>query len=72
MVKCEIFMHTGGTDETCAPSGVYAACNALPAENQKSFFFNPLTGHGGQIRASVTPKVNALFEAVKVNPFDNK
>ena len=72
MVKCEIFMCTGGTDETCPPSGVYAAYNALPATTKKSFFFNPRTGHGGQIRASVTPKIKALFDTIKVNPFDNK
>ncbi len=72
MVKCEVFMCTGGTDETCAPSSVYAAYNALQAATKKEIFFNPKTGHYGQINASIAPKIDALFKAVKVKPFDNK
>lgn len=72
MVKCEIFMSTGGTDELCAPSSVYAAYNALPAATKKEIFFNPKTGHYGQINASIAPKLDALFKAVKVKPYDNK
>ena len=72
MVKCEIFMCTGGTDELCPPSNIYAAYNALPATTKKGFFFNPKTGHYGQIGASVAPHIRKLFSSIKVNNYDVK
>ena len=70
MIKCRTFVCTGGTDELCSPSGVYAMYNALPAGTQKQIFFDPAVGHYGQINKSVAPHIKALFDSVNITRFD--
>jgi cephalosporin-C deacetylase-like acetyl esterase len=72
MIKCRTFVCTGGTDELCPPSNVYAVYNALPAGTPKQIFFNPAVGHYGQINKSVAPHIKALFDSVKITNYDVK
>ena len=71
MIKCRTFVCTGGTDELCPPSNVYAFYNALPAETQKQIFFNPGVGHYGQINRSVAPHLKKLFDSIRITPHEN-
>ena len=43
--KCEVFVCTGFTDETCPPSNVFTYYNALTCK--KNMSTNPFTGHFG-------------------------
>ena len=74
MIKCPVFISTGGTDELCPPSNVFAVFNALPeATKAKSqMFFNPAVGHYGQINASANPRIRKLLDSVVINPYDDK
>ena len=71
MIKCEIYVCTGFTDELCPPSSVYAFYNAIPDTTRKMMSTNPFTGHGG-----LTPNTNAdkrlekLRQDVKVHRYD--
>ena len=69
MIKCKTFVCTGGTDELCPPSNVHAVYNAIPAGVDKQLFFNPATGHYGQIARSVAPHLKKLFDAVKIDRY---
>ena len=74
MIKCPVFISTGGTDELCPPSNVFAVFNALPeATKAKSqMFFNPAAGHYGQINASANPRVKKLLDSIVIKPYDDK
>ena len=72
MIKCRTFVCTGGTDELCPPSNVYAMYNAIPAGTPKQIFFNPAVGHYGQINKSAAPHIKALFDSVKITNYDVK
>ena len=71
MIKCEIYVCTGFSDELCPPSNVYAFYNAIPKTTKKMISTNPFTGHGG-----LTPNPNAdkrleqLRQDVKVQRYD--
>ncbi len=45
LTKCEVFVSTGFTDESCPPSNVFAYYNALKCK--KHMTTNPKTGHFG-------------------------
>ena len=74
MIKCPVFICTGGTDELCPPSNVVAVFNALPAATKakSQFFFNPAAGHYGQINSSANPRIRRLLNAIVINPYDDK
>ena len=44
-IKCETFVFTGFTDESCYPSNVFAFYNAIPATTNKSITTDPRMGH---------------------------
>lgn len=44
-IKCETFVFTGFTDESCYPSNVFAFYNTIPATTKKSITTAPHTGH---------------------------
>ena len=69
MIRCKTFICTGGTDELCPPSNVYTVYNAIPEGTEKQMFFNPATGHYGQIDRSVAPHLKKLFDSVKIKPY---
>ena len=69
MIKCRTFICTGGTDELCPPSNVYTVYNAIPEGTEKQMFFDPATGHYGQIDRSVAPHLKKLFDSVKIKPY---
>ena len=74
MIKCPVFISTGGTDELCPPSNVFSVFNALPAETKakSQMFFNPAVGHYGQINKSANPRVKKLLDSVVINRYDDK
>ena len=74
MIKCPVFISTGGTDELCPPSNVFSVFNALPeATKAKSqMFFNPAVGHYGQINESANPRIRKLLNSVVIRPYDDK
>ena len=74
MIKCPVFISTGGTDELCPPSNVFSVFNALPeATKAKSqMFFNPAVGHYGQINATANPRIKKLLDSVVINRYDDK
>ena len=47
MIKCEIYVCTGFSDELCPPSNVFAFYNAIPADVKKMMSTSPFTGHYG-------------------------
>lgn len=69
LIKCRTFICTGGTDELCPPSNVYCVYNAIPDGTEKQIFFDPTTGHYGQIRRNVAPHLKKLFDSVKIKPY---
>ena len=71
MIKCPVFVCTGGTDELCPPSSVYAVFNALPEETKakSQMFFNPNAGHYGQINKSADPRVRKLMKSVVIDRY---
>ena len=74
MIKCPVFISTGGTDELCPPSNVFAVFNALPEETKakSKMFFNPAAGHYGQINESADPHIKKLLNSVVIKPYDDK
>ena len=74
MIKCPVFISTGGTDELCPPSNVFSVFNALPeATKAKSqMFFNPAVGHYGQINATANPRIKKLLDSVVINRYDDR
>ena len=74
MIKCPVFICTGGTDELCPPSNVYAVFNALPEETKakSQMFFNPYAGHYGQINKSADPRIKKLVNSVVITRYDEK
>ncbi len=73
MIKCEVFVCTGFTDELCPPSNVYAFYNAIPAKTKKTICTNPFTGHGGTTaNPAAMQRLNELYGAVRVFTFDVK
>ena len=44
-LRCETFVFTGFTDESCYPSNVFAFYNAIPATTRKSITTDPRMGH---------------------------
>ena len=74
MIKCPVFISTGGTDELCPPSNVFSVFNALPAvtKAKSQMFFNPAAGHYGQINASADPRINKLLDSVVITRYDDK
>jgi len=74
MIKCPVFISTGGTDELCPPSNVFSVFNALPKETKakSQMFFNPAVGHYGQINKSANPRIKKLLNSVVINRYDEK
>ena len=74
MIKCPVFISTGGTDELCPPSNVFSVFNALPAETKakSQMFFNPAVGHYGQINASANPRIRKLLNSIVITRYDDK
>ena len=74
MIKCPVFISTGGTDELCPPSNVFVVFNSLPAETKakSQMFFNPAAGHYGQINRSAAPHIKKLLDSVVINRYDEK
>ncbi|MBQ6353294.1 MAG: acetylxylan esterase, partial [Lentisphaeria bacterium] len=60
-IKCPVFICTGGSDELCPPSNVFAVYNAMPAGTKKQMFFNPGAGHYGQIDRTADPKIQEMM-----------
>ena len=71
MIKCEVYVCTGFSDELCPPSNVFAFYNAIPATTKKLMSTSPFTGHYG---TTANPKAKKRLEelqgAVKVFKFD--
>ena len=44
-IRCETFVTTGFTDESCYPSNVFAFYNAIPKTTKRSIATDPRTGH---------------------------
>ena len=74
MIKCPVFISTGGTDELCPPSNVFVVFNSLPAATKAKslMFFNPTAGHYGQINKSAAPHIKKLLDSVVINRYDEK
>ncbi len=45
-IKAETYMSTGFVDNTCVPTGVFAAYNNIPATTKKFITTTPAGGHG--------------------------
>lgn len=60
-IKCPIYINTGFTDTTCAPSSVFAAYNQIPAATEKHMQTVPDSGHS----ANHNLGRKALFEYLK-------
>jgi len=70
-IKCDIYVCTGFADELCAPSGVFAFYNALPATTKKFMSTNPSTGHYGTTKNTAgDERLSDVFRSVTV--FSNK
>jgi len=74
MIKCPVFISTGGTDELCPPSNVFSVFNALPEETKakSQMFFNPAVGHYGQINSTANPRIKKLLNSVVITRYDDK
>ena len=62
MIKCEVYVCTGFTDELCPPSNVFAFYNAIPAETNKTMCTSPFTGHYG---TTANPKAAKRLEELR-------
>ncbi len=47
-IKAETYINTGFIDNTCVPTGVFAAYNNIPATTKKFITTAPAAGHGAQ------------------------
>ena len=73
MIKCEVFVCTGFTDELCPPSNVYAFYNAIPATTKKTICTSPFTGHYGTTsNPAAMQRLKELYGAVRVFNYDVK
>ena len=71
MIKCEIYVCTGFSDELCPSSNVYAFYNAIPATTKKMISTNPFTGHGGLTpNPKADRRLEQLRQDVKVQRYD--
>ena len=67
-IRCETFVTTGFTDESCYPSNVFAFYNAIPATTKKRIATDPRSGH-----FNTTPetrgdlRVAEIFRAIEKN-----
>jgi len=67
-IRCESYVCTGFTDESCHPGNVYAFYNAIPSGTKKHMSTNPLTGHYGTTSdPCANAKIRELFSFVKVS-----
>ena len=68
-IRCETFVSTGFTDESCYPSNVFAFYNAIPATTKKSMTTDPRTGHFNTTgKTNGDSRVEAIFDAFHMNP----
>ena len=68
-IRCETFVSTGFTDESCYPSNVFAFYNAIPATTKKSMTTDPRTGHFNTTgKTNGDSRVEAIFDAFYMKP----
>ncbi|MBR6314389.1 MAG: acetylxylan esterase, partial [Clostridia bacterium] len=73
MIKCEVYVCTGFSDELCPPSNVFAFYNALPEGTKKTMCTSPFTGHYGTTRnPAASERLKQLQGATKVFRYDGK
>ena len=71
MIKCEIYVCTGFSDELCPSSSVYAFYNAIPKTTKKMMSTNPFTGHGGLTpNPKAEKRLEKLRQDVRVQRYD--
>ena len=58
-IKCPVFVTTGGIDNTCHATSVFAAFNSIPGRNKK-IYFHPTGDHG------TSPNRNGYEEIRKI------
>ena len=67
-IRCETFVTTGFTDESCYPSNVFAFYNAIPATTKKSIATDPLTGHFNTTRVTKgESRIAEIFRTIGKN-----
>lgn len=72
MIKCDIYVCTGFTDELCSPSNVYAFYNNLTAARSRTMTTNPRTGHyGTTANVKGRKRLEELFRSIQVNQHPN-
>ena len=73
MIKCEVYVCTGFSDELCPPSNVFAFYNALPQGTNKTMCTSPFTGHYGTTKnPAASKRLKKLQGATKVFRYDGK
>lgn len=66
-IKCEVFVCTGFTDETCHPSGVWVFYNNLPPDTRKTMSTDPVSGHYGTTKnLKGENRLRQLFSSITV------
>lgn len=72
MIKCDVYVCTGFTDELCSPSNVYAFYNNLTAARNRIMTTNPRTGHyGTTANVKGRRRLEELFRSIQVNQHPN-
>ena len=73
MIRCEVFVCTGFSDELCPPSNVFAFYNALPKGTKKTMCTSPYTGHYGTTKnPAASERLKALHGASQVFRYDGR
>ncbi len=65
-IKAETYITTGFVDNTCVPTGVFAAYNNIPATTKKFITTAPAGGHGGAPNTLGDKRLTEVFNEVKV------
>ena len=64
-IKADIYISTGFVDNTCAPTGVFAVFNNIPATTKKFITSTPCDGHDGAPNTLGGRRLAAFFKELK-------
>ena len=62
-IKCPVYFSTGGIDNTCHATSVFAAYNSVPGKNGKNkwLYYNPTGDHGGCLNKAGYARIKKII-----------